>query len=553
MKKITLLCLITSISCFLFTCKKSEDVNHQLGPGDIAALNIQITKTLQTELNEFDISYIIKETAHGDYKNVFFQWSTDPEFKTDTFRVTVTPNTTGETMLYHLSNLKEGTRYYGRLSATYRSIQSFSERKEWTTDSLVVIRAGYLGVARGFNRGDTIEAITNLFGITGTNSKVLVGPYDCPIIKDNGSGITFAVPATIPPGKYVFRVFTHNMDAKASDSTQILRGKWRFINSPDIPVNPAASAAGLMFFGTCNSAQKGYIVGGQYFNGPPVGVPNSQFPEYFIEFDPQSFSWTKKYPVSPRYIDYPICYYYNNSIYVISAQEWSLDPLGGPLKNKILKKIMRLDPVSLNWVDMGDVPYPHLKGPSSFEYNNEWYIGMGLDSVTGDYSNKFWKYNPALNVWTQLADYPGVIHRNPTCFTIGSKAYAFLGAIQNGINFSRELWEYDIAANTWNQKTLPPALALPAGEKYQVVTYNNKAYFLTGQILTPFVNGFEYVLVKPCLEWDPATGIYKEISFPVGGDILRTVFKQGNRFYFQSDALGYYERIPNQAYELTIE
>ena len=542
------------IPIILFSCKKSDSVNQQQGSTIIPQANFQISKVVKTELNEVDISYIVTEVSTGDFSNVYFEWSTDPDFKNNNSIVPLAATTSTQTFIYHLGNLKEFTKYYGRLSATYRNVKSFSAIKEWITDSLMIIRAGELGIARGFNKGDTTFVHTNLLGISGTNSKVFIGPFECPVVADNGSGITFSVPASIPAGKYTFRVLTHGMDAQASDSAEVLRGRWQLIPSPNIPINPFGSSSGLMFFGTCNSPQKGYIVGGIYFNGPPVPPPHQDVPEYFVEFDPVSQNWTKKYPTNPRYFMNPVCHYYNNSIYVIGATDERIyDPSYG-IRSRIVNKMLRLDLATLNWTEMSALPYNNSRSPVSFEYNNEWYVGMGSDSLTGLFSNKFWKYNPSSNLWTQLTDFPGNNqHAFATCFTVGQKAYVFYGAIPNGIDFNRELWEYNPSLNSWTQVNLPSTTALPPGEKYQIISYNGKAYFLTAQVKSVAVGGFIYVPVRTCLEWEPLTGVYKQVSFPIEGNVIRNVFKQGNQFYFQSDALGYYQKIPNKSYLFTIE
>ncbi len=541
------------ISGLLFSCKKSDSVNQPTGSTVIPEAGFKIIKIDKPELNEVDISYIVNEVSRGDLTNVYLEWSTDPDFKNNSTIFPLTASIGMQTFVHHIGNLMEFTKYYSRLSATYRNVKSFSAIKEWLTDSLRIIRAGEMGITRGFNKGDTTYVHTTLLGTYGTNTRVFLGAYECPIVN-NGYGLTFSVPASIPAGKYAFRVLTHGMDAQASDSAEVLRGKWQLIPSPNIPINPFGSSSGLMFFGTCNSPQKGYIVGGIYFNGPQVPPPHQDVPEYFVEFDPASQNWTKNYPPNPRYFMNPVCHYYNNSIYVIGATDERIyDPSYG-IRSRIVNKMLRLDLATLNWIEMSVLPYNNTRSPVSFEYNNEWYVGMGSDSLTGLFSNKFWKYNPSTNLWTQLTDFPGNNqHASATCFTVGQKAYVFYGAIVNGIDFNRELWEYNPALNSWTQVNLPSTTVLPPGEKYQIISYNGKAYFLTAQVKIVAVGGFIYVPVRTCLEWEPLTGVYKQVSFPIEGNVIRNVFKQGNQFYFQSDALGYYQAIPNKSYQFTVE
>jgi hypothetical protein len=204
----------------------------------------------------------------------------------------------------------------------------------------------------------------------------------------------------------------------------------------------------------------------------------------------------------------------------------------------------------------------------SFEYNGEFYIGMGadLDSTTACCglplpSRKFWKYNPNLNTWTRLADFPGSLENNqnyPTAFTIDSKAYVFYGAIPMGnvnmtTDFSQQFWEYNLLSNSWSQLSLPASGGPPPGEKYQIFSYNGKAYFVTAQRYVFSGVFYEYQLQVPMLEYDPLSETFKKFSFTNSYDIMKLVYRKGNIFYFQADALGYTSEDPNRTHMLILE
>jgi hypothetical protein len=559
------------VGCIIFSCKKKDNgPTPAPSPPPVITTDsstFQILNTTKKDLNEFDISYIVNPPANQTYSSISLLWSTSVDFLTDKDSALISTTST-QPAVYHLTGLKQATTYYGRIGITYQGKRFYSSAKQWITDTFKIITAGYFGLARGLNKEDTTLAVTNFNQVLAVSigTKVFIGNYECPVISDQGLTISFSVPASIPAGKYVFKIRRKGIEAQASDSTQVLRGKWSNINSPAIPGNPNAIASGLVFFGTCYSSQKGYMVGGAYFNGPAVPWPYSMYPEYIFELDGQTQTWTKKYPVNPHYIIEPICYYYNNSIYLIAGQERVLDQWGND-HGVWLKKMLRLDLGNLTWTVMDSLPYPTLFNLTSFELNNEWYIGMGADSANQSVccgvplpSKKFWKYNPTTNQWTQLANFPGGHQNFPTCFSIGSKGYAFYGAIPIGnpiiaTSFTQELWEYNPATNAWTNIPLPTSGGPPAGEKYQVVSHNGKAYFLTAQTLIVTGLGYDYIGQVPCMEWDPTNpGVFKYVSFPKdAGNIMKVVYRNGNNFYFQSDALGYFTSIPNKTYSFLIE
>jgi hypothetical protein len=552
----------------LSSCNKKDGKVEPPPVITIADSSLQIVSLQKTEINELDILYAVKPPTGEYFSRVFLSWSTSADFTIGKDSIAVSP-TPSQPLAYHISRLKQATQYYGRIGVDYKGKRFYSPVKEWSTDSLKLTQVGDRGTARGLNKGDSTFIITNLQPVTavqGSDTKVLLGTYECVVVSDQGRTIQFRLPTSTPVGKYILKLITRGMEVLMADSIEVLRGDWSFVTPPPIPVNPNAITSGLFFFGTCIAPQKGYILGGNYFNGPQVTWPNSQWPEFILEFNEVQQAWTKRFPLTSRYFENPICYYYNNSIYVIgAATQYFIDPFTNVYLNRF-KRMQRLDLSSLTWFDLDSVPYPTLFNMTSFELNNEWYIGGGADSANVTIccgvpipSKKFWKYNPANNQWTQVADFPGGYQVNPTSFSIGSKGYSFYGAIPIGdpittLNFTQEFWEYNPAANSWASIPLPASGGPPKGEKYSIVSYNGRAYFLSAQVRTIAGGGYEYNGLDVYLEWNPATPtLYRYVSFPQGGDIYKCYYRNGSKFYFQSDALGYYNSIPNRTYSFTIE
>ena len=541
MKFALLLIIIIVIAA---NCSKSGN-NTQTPPpppvnSDTGAISINtITKK---EINEFDINYTALPPGGNNYASVSLIWSTSADFSANKDSITVSA-TAG---IHKITKLPQQTKYYVRIGATINSKRIYSTTKDFTTGEFKLMVMGYSDPPRGFSKDDTTIIFTNLQQVVpvfNPDTKVFFGSYECPLVSDQGLTISINIPLTIPSGKYKVKLLTRGMEATWPDSVEVLRGRWDLIGRPDIPGNPAASFSALQSYGTCYSTQKGYIVGGEYFNGPPVGFPDSQWPEYLMEFDGSSQIWSKRTISNPHYFENPHCYYFNNAIYVVASHEFTYNMHG--THGMSLKKIHRLDLSTLSWSELQDVPYPTNSNMASFEINNEFYVGMGLDSANRSQccgtplpAKKFWKYNPASGAFTALANFPGGHQSFPTCFSINGKGYAFYGAIPIGdavtaVTFTQELWEYDPALNTWKLIALPSSGGPPAGEKYQISVYNGKAYFLTAQVRTIYAQGYGFQLLNPCLEWDPVNNTYRRIAFPYDSRILQTVYRQANKFFYQ--------------------
>jgi hypothetical protein len=85
----------------------------------------------------------------------------------------------------------------------------------------------------------------------------------------------------------------------------------------------------------------------------------------------------------------------------------------------------------------------------------------------------------------------------------------------------------------------------PPGEKYQIISYNGKAYFLSAQVQIFLGYYYGFQLQIPALEWDPASNTYRRISNAITSGIMKLVYNKGDKFYFQSDANGYIDNIPD--------
>lgn len=549
---------------FLFiivSCKKNDDKSLLGILPVVENSSFNISAITKTDFNEVDITYVVNPQANQTFSNIFLNWSLNADFSqnNDSVGISVTGNTP---TVFQLKRLKSETKYYGRLSAIYNGKKIFSSSIEWVTDTLKILNIGFTNPPWRLNKGDSFIVLrTNLTSILPniiTDTKIFIGSSQCSVTSDQGTNIFFHIPANIPSGKYLLELRRKGAIVFSPDSLEILNGKWTNLTAPNLPLNTAAITSGLFSFGTCQSAQKGYMIGGVFFNGMGIG-PEAMNMGFILEFDPISKQWTRKIPNTSRYFENPISYFYNNSIYVIGGYQriW-ITPFSD--KKVLVKKMMRLDLGNMTWFDLDTMPTYGKFNLTSFELSNEWYIGMGADSANLSVccgvplpSKKFWKYNPASNQWTQLADFPGGHQNAPTCFAIGAKGYAFYGAIPIGnpiiaTNFTQELWEYNPSLNTWNNIALPFIGGPPQGEKYQISIQNGKAYFITAQKYSVGAGFYFTELKNVCMEWDPATNIYKRVAAPQQGEIMKLIYSQNNQFFYQSDALGAFERIPNRTF-----
>ena len=555
---------------FLFCCKKKESL---ILPVTIADSTWKITSVTIQDINDVEVSYQIKPPVGETYSHAYLHWSSSNDFSSDHDSVNISNTITGVVDgNYLVKGLKQSTKYYARLTVAYKNKQFFSTIEEWVTGTLKIISAFGLDtlplhVNRNFDQNSLIW--TNFDLASGNNqnhpTKLFLGNYECPITNDVGQHIFFHIPVTIPPGRYALRLERKGLTAQTPDSIYVLKGIWSELTPPDFPLAFGYDNA-IGYYGSCFSNDKGYIIPGLFYHDYPVGHPDFPLPKFILEFDASTRQWTRRYPANPIGFENPICYYHNNAIYVIGGKLLHVySPNGGRIQ-----KMMKLDLNTWIWSELDSLPFQTIQNLVSFELNNEWYIGLGADAANlslccGDAlpSKKFWKYNPQTNKWTALADFPGNHAHNqfyPTGFTIGTKGYVYFGAlpveryVPSMTDFKRELWEYNVTSNTWAQKILPINGGPPIGEKYQIVSYKEKAYFLTTQRLELFgLSGYNFMLYLPCLEYDPVTNTFQRITNSNTAGVMKLIYKKDNEFYFQADALGYIYNIPNRTNKLVIE
>lgn len=548
----------------IIACKKTETVLPTPLPSfKIADSTFKIVGITQIDINDFDISYLVNPPVGDTLTNLKLFWSQNADFSSSD-SVILSSNVSGTLDAKHsIKRLKQATNYFARLSFMHKSKLYYSQPKEFKTDSLkllrypsLISRMVYTDLQSNFKQ--TISTTVD------TSTKIYLDNILCTVTFTDGTTTQFYVPTSLPSKKYSLKFERNGISVIAPDSIELLMGKWSEITPPPIPLLGFPDN-GIGFYSSCFSNEKGYIVPGTYFRQiqlPPTD-PNYGRPGYILEFNDATSQWTKKTPTNPMYFDAPICHYANNAIYVISGATVAIT--NGDYKR--IQRMLKFDLSTLTWVVLDSLPYTEIINMVSFEFNNEFYIGLGADGNNLDnngiplQSKKFWKYNPNSNTWTKLPDFPSTHafnQNNPTAFVVGNKAYVFYGAIPIGnqfeqLNFRQELWEFDLTRNVWSQLNLPANGGPPIGEKYQIISYNNKAYFLTAQRSVLFLNRYGYQLQSPCLEFDPLTMSFKKISTTNNLGILKLVFRKGNQFVFQTDAFGYTEDNPNRTFKLILE
>jgi len=563
---------VSVVFVFLTQSCKPKDVEPLL-PVTAPDSTMSVQSLDKTDVNEFDINYQFHpDQQTGDFSNVFLYWSTNNAFSSEVDSVLLSSSIFNDRKgKFHVAGLRESTSYYTRLSAIVNGRLNYSATKSFMVDSLAILNifgvdSFPINISRGPNQNSQI--FTNLSpagsSVGDTSAHVMLGDYNCPITSDQGYMISFEVPTSIPAGQYYeLKLRKKGMDAQSAQPLYVLKNLWTDINPPDVPVgNSGYSSNGIGFYGTCQSADKGYMVGGIYLHtlNIPANEEGSNTGPYSIQvLDGSSQQWSQIMPSNPRLWAYPVTYFYNNSIYVLSGEiKW-------PVTGNILEQNMwRLDLGSNTWIQMDPLPFAGIDDPVSFEVNGNWYIGLGFDLNDKDSSGipkpskKFWKYDPAAGIWAQVADFPGSTQVNPTGFTIGSKAYVFCGAITTGLamklsDYSEELWQFDPSANSWAQLSLPAKGGPVPGERYSIVSYNGKAQFFTGEALLFMGTTYGYVLENSSLEYDPQTGSFTPIAYNSSAGIMRLVYSKGNKYIFQSDALGYIDNIPNRTNQLSFD
>jgi len=506
----------------------------------------------------------VNPTAGSTFNNIYLVWSTSSSFA-NADSILAMPMASGPTSaVYRLKGLKDSTTYYARLSLMYANKRVMSNLQEWKVNRFMLktINLQPIVFPIYIDGGIQLFVTTNFENASsspGNNTTVSLGNYVCTITNDIGNSIFFTIPTNITEGRYSLKVERKGLVAQTVDSFFVSKGTWSQLNYPDIPAGLTISQNALADYGVCTSSTKSYIIGGAFADRPPE-VPNRvwQRPDFILEFDPVAKSWTKKVMPEPKYFDFPNCFYYNNSIYVIGGieKEWT-EYWKPPIRN-----ILKLDLSTMNWTTLDTIPVSPKYYQVSFELNGEWYIGLGLNFYGFGYmetpSKEFWKYNPATNVWTRLPDFPGGYQDKPTAFTANGKAYLFLGYISkdpmdprgtNQTEFNKELWEYNPASNSWRKVDLPADDRLLTGERYSIVVQNGKAYFFSAQKRTVGSYFYYFAIRSTFLEYDIAANSFKKIAGMASPVIMNPIFQTPGSTIFLGDRLGYTESFGRQVLE----
>lgn len=555
----------------LCACKKNDAAVEPQPPAAIPDSTLKISDIRKIDAGEFEIDYVAKPPNGEKFDNLSIVYSTKADFSEVVDSATLFSSISIETNQKKLvTGLKQYVPYFFRLSVKYRNKLFYSDIKSLDNDSLVITQTDHTGmfpftaVAKGMKvriRTNSNADTTQLYQV---GAKVFLGDYECIIDVDKGSSFIYTVPQSIPPGVYKLRLERKGQIGYYEGSIHIVQGTWSLLNSPNLPPRSGMYENGLSDFGSCHSPTKGYIVGGVYSYAHPYGSPDFGNPPYILEFDGKGNTWKRLNPVNPKYFIDPICYYFNNGIYVVGGMETDMhNGLYRPVP-----KLLKFDLATLLWSEEGDLPFTTISGVVSFEVDGEWYVGGGVDTKNlsaccGDPqpSKAFWKYNPAQGQWTKIADFPGSHQLSATGFSIKSKGYLYLGAIEllgriNPTVTKQEMWEYNPALNAWKELP-PPNVREMNGINFGVAVYNDKAYFTTGEEMFQYFNGFGLSLQRSFVEFDPATNKFNLNNLAKNNHtgILKLIFKEGKRFVFQTVGAPYMSGMPplNRTDELIID
>lgn len=549
----------------MWACRKNEAPETIPPPVTLEDTAFQITTVTKTDINEYDLSFLVKPNAGETYDALYLSWSTTPDFSLNKDSILIASGLRSTlSSKYSLNNLKQGSSYYARLVVKYNTKTYFSKVREWKVDSLRITMVFHTSLfpvvaLRGTNVHIRTNAGADTTKMYNVGTKVSIGPYACPLTLDKGAVVYFDIPKTIPPGRYSLKLERKGMAAQTPDSVYVYIGFWNSLPTPNITVNSAQDINNSVIdYGSCQSATKAYIIGGINIHPVTYTSFNNERSRSLLEFNAATNGWTTRAITNPHSFENPNTFYHNNGVYVIGGMEEPYSYFFG--SRQTIRNVWRLDLSSMAWSIVDTVPYATRYDPVSFELNGEWYIGLGTDSANrsqccGDPlpDKDFWKYSPTMRTWTRIADFPGSHQTFPTTFSIGSKAYVFLGDLGES---NHELWQYDPAANAWESIQLPAGNEIPRGEKYSIVAYKGKIYFLTGQVRTLFVNGYGHSVQNSFVEYNPVTKEVNKINnnYNLHLGMVKPIYQNGSRIVFQSNVFGYIQSMPvNKTTELLLE
>lgn len=183
---------------------------------------------------------------------------------------------------------------------------------------------------------------------------------------------------------------------------------------------------------SCNTATKGYIMGGTNGNHPGgYGVTVSQNWEYDFAGD----TWTQK-------ANTPGFGRYNSASYAVGDNIYF---------GTGISVIPKINPVTLQitWVPL---------------INDDW-----------------WEYNTIQNTWTQKADFAGGTRQDTRGFVIGGRVYLGMGSTGYFTDLKSDLWSYNPGTNSWTQRAgYPPGNGYPPFNTMSGA--GSRGYSVTGKI-----------------------------------------------------------------------
>ena len=514
----------SAIMSFFFACKKNK---ADTPPVTVADSTFKITDVRKKEIDEYLVACQIIPPSGKTVKEALLDVSKTTDFSDSIVSIFIRGYFDFKVNKeLSLNNLEASTTYYVRMQMTIDGQKYYSTTRQFKTDSLQIMSVDYRDLPVYFNRSSERVVMINLpiLGQSNLVSKIYLNNYQCTVKQDFGGLIKFDIPSSVPFGRYKLRLERNKMKAETIDSVFIVKGEWKFINNFPAATSNYGSNTHINF-GTCQSGSRGYIVGGRnsaYTQDASGNVYDCE--DYILEYNPSTTQWAKIIPTNPKYIQDPISYYYNNSIYIIGGFETSKlihDYL-------YLSKIYRFNLTTRTWTQDAPIGYPARANAISFELNGEWYIGLGNDQMPNPAARTdFYKYNPGTNVWTRLADFPGTFYQFSSNFVLGSKAYLFYG---EALNNQKELWEYDPALDKWTKLNIQ--IPVERGSYHSIVTLHGKAYFLTSETRYCGVGGCSIGLASPLFwEFDPSNNLFSRIATPAGMNlnIFKTVFQSTDK------------------------
>jgi hypothetical protein len=548
---------------FVVSCSKKEAIPEP--PVTVDPSVVRINSLQKVDLNDVKVDYTLtpplKNSIEREFlMEIYLQWSEDPQFsKADSFYM-FTGTNVPNTYQYTRTRLKDGATLHFRFAYTYKNVRFYSASQSESFDSLRLVK-----YPKYISRGADMLIQTNfLSGLAGdTSTRIYLNDMVIPHRITNGEFTFFNPSWNLDPGKYRLRFERNGIGRNAPDSVEVLRGIWYADGVLPFPY-PSGKTA-IAYYGACYTATKGYLVPGGFF------TPNSgtNYATDIFEFNPRSAGpyWSPITPVNPRSFDRPQVQYHNNALYVLGGRTYQPDG-----RSADIDSVFRFDLASKTWENVGPIPYKHMN-TVSFKHGDYFYMGLGQDIENPSQccgfpqpSNTFYRYEPASGSWTKLADLPATYdwgryggQLEPTVALIGNKAYVLFAAKPAHMSipasaYTREMWEYDIVGNSWRQIALPPEDVLPPAEKYSMVSYLDKLYILTGERYTLGVSFYFFQVQKPCIEFQPTTGQLARITVSDEIGLLKPVFQEGTKFYFQGDgSLGRVENIIGKTFTLSLQ